>query len=80
MKLVAINWNPSDRQLRQFGVMCLVVLPLLGWLWTATSTTLAVLTAVGLVIAATSLWAPQATKPLFFGVIHRRDSHRDGGR
>ncbi len=29
--LVKITWNPSDRQLRQFGVCALVALPLLGW-------------------------------------------------
>lgn len=30
--LVKITWNPSDRQLRQFGVYALVALPLVGWL------------------------------------------------
>ena len=33
MKLIEINWQPTDRQLRQFGVICLVALPALGWLW-----------------------------------------------
>ena len=33
MKLVEINWNPTDRQLRQFGMIALVALPALGWLW-----------------------------------------------
>ncbi len=30
--LVKISWNPSDRQLRQFGVCAVLGLPLLGWL------------------------------------------------
>jgi hypothetical protein len=34
MKLVEINWKPSDRQLRQFGWMALAGLPLAGWLFT----------------------------------------------
>lgn len=30
--LVKISWNPSDRQLGQFGACALAGLPLLGWL------------------------------------------------
>jgi hypothetical protein len=30
--LVKISWNPSDKQLRQFGICALLALPLLGWL------------------------------------------------
>jgi hypothetical protein len=30
--LAKIPWNPSDRQLRQFGGCALLALPLLGWL------------------------------------------------
>ena len=30
MSLIEINWSPSLKQLRQFGVLCLVALPLLG--------------------------------------------------
>ena len=35
MKLFDINWNPDDRQLRQFGLICLPALPLAGWVCTA---------------------------------------------
>ena len=34
MKLVEMNWQPTDRQLRQFGWMALVGAPLAGWLFT----------------------------------------------
>lgn len=33
MKLVEMNWQPTERQLRQFGWMALVGLPLAGWLF-----------------------------------------------
>jgi hypothetical protein len=68
MKLVEINWNPSVRQLRQFGVICLFALPLIGWTWNATPTTLGVLVAIGLIVAAASLRIPKAIKPVFLGL------------
>jgi len=33
MKLVEVNWEPTDRQLRQFGAAALIVLPLVAWWW-----------------------------------------------
>jgi hypothetical protein len=44
MKLVEMNWQPTERQLRQFGWMALIGLPLAGWLfagkpWPANSAT-----------------------------------------
>lgn len=32
MRLVQMDWHPQDRQLRQFGIICLLALPLVGWL------------------------------------------------
>lgn len=32
MAIVKINWCPSNRQLRQFGIIALAALPLAGWL------------------------------------------------
>lgn len=32
-KLVEINWKPDEKTLRQFGVICFVALPLLGFVW-----------------------------------------------
>ena len=68
MKLVEIQWNPSARQLRQFGVVCLFVLPLIGWMWHATPTTIGMLGAAGLVVGVTSLLFPKAVKPVFIGL------------
>ncbi len=68
MKLVEMNWNPTDRQLRQFGVITLVALPGLGWLWGGSPTTIGVLAAVGAVLAAVGLLFPQGLKPVFVGL------------
>lgn len=68
MKLIEIQWNPSAGQLRQFGVVCFIVLPLIGWIWNATPTTIGVLGTVGLVVGLTSLLDPKAVKPIFVGL------------
>ena len=62
MSMVAINWHPTDRHLRQFGLIALAALPLVGWTWHAGGTTLAVLAAVGGVLALAGLVAPQALR------------------
>lgn len=75
MKLIDPNWNPTDRQLRQFGVACLVFLPLIAWLATGKPRTLAAanrpvlggVAAFGLLLAIISLLKPRVIKPLFVG-------------
>ncbi len=68
MALIDINRDPTTRQLRQFGVISLCVLPLVGWLWGAGRPTLGWLAVIGGVIAVTSLTWPKAVKPLFVGL------------
>lgn len=65
MKLIDINWNASDRQLRQFGSICFVVLPLLGWIWGASASIVGWLAAIGLTIGVVSMVVPQTLRPLF---------------
>lgn len=65
MKLVDINWNPSEKQLRQFGVICLFALPLVGLLWAFGSDVIAWLAGIGAVLAVVGLTYPQAIKPVF---------------
>jgi len=65
MKLVEINWHPSDSQLRQFGVLSLVALPAIGWLWGAGNTVLGMLTATGILFASVGLVIPSLLKPVF---------------
>jgi hypothetical protein len=77
MALVEIVWQPTDRQLRQFGLIALVALPVAGWLfigrpWPATITlgqlkALGVLTAVGAAAALLAVVRPQALRWPFLG-------------
>ncbi len=69
MKLIESNWQPSDRQLRQFGIICVFALPLVAWVWGASWSVIGVLAGIGLTIAIVSLVFPQAVKPLFLGLM-----------
>ena len=33
--MISINWKPEDRQLRQFGLIALFALPIIGWIFTS---------------------------------------------
>lgn len=68
MSLVEFNWEPSNRQLRQFGVVSLFALPLIGWLWSASPRTVGILAIVGLVIAVLGWIQPKLIKPVFLGL------------
>ncbi|QEG38975.1 hypothetical protein [Roseimaritima ulvae] len=69
MALLETNWKPSPRQLRQFGGMCLLMLPLLAWLWSASLTVIAWFAFAGLLIAVVSWVAPKIVAPLFIGLM-----------
>jgi len=69
MALLENNWNPSSRQLRQFGGLCLVALPLLAWLWSGSSTVIAILLLIGSLIAIVAWVYPKAIAPLFVGLM-----------
>ena len=68
MSLVQINFDPEVRQLRQFGCICLIALPGIGWLWGAGQTLLIILAAIGLVMAIAGFVFPAAVKPFFLGL------------
>ena len=68
MAIVDINWQPTARQLRQFGGICLVALPLVGWFWGAGTTLIAVLAAIGAAVLALSWIAPPTVKPIFLAL------------
>ena len=69
MSLIEVNWSPTSRQLRQFGVLCFIALPVLSWLWGTSSTGIAVWFLLGALLAGTSFVRPQALRPLFVGLI-----------
>lgn len=66
--LVEMNWQPSTRQLRQFGVGCLIVFPLLVWFWGAESFWITIAATVGLAIAMLSWFSASVVRPLFIGL------------
>jgi len=69
MKLVEINWQPTDKQLQQFGVVALFALPILGWWWSGgNSNVIGVLAALGVTVSITGHYRPQWLKPLFVGL------------
>jgi len=68
MKLVEINWNPTNRQLQQFGITCLFALPLLGWLWGGSLQIVSLLGLAGLVLAIAGMSLPIAVKPVFLAI------------
>jgi hypothetical protein len=66
MRLVDVNFHPSNRQLRQFGLIALPALPLLGWFWGGGSLQVLSATAVaGAALAALGLVCPRAILPVF---------------
>jgi hypothetical protein len=69
MMLVEINWKPTVRQLRQFGLTCLVALPTLGWLWGGSGPVIGWLAAVGLGLALAGLIWPRSVRPLFLALM-----------
>ena len=68
-KLIDIQWQPTDRQLRQFGLIALVALPLAGGLWgRGAAGVIAGTAALGAACAAAGLLRPRWLKPLFVGL------------
>ena len=63
---VRIDWNPPDKQLRQFGYASLVAFPLLAWLWTRSfGTAFAIAVVVGLAFAVAAIFHPKSLKWIF---------------
>lgn len=68
MKLVEVNWAPTDRQLRQFGLICLFALPALAWLWRAGPTFIGSCGAIGASFALGGVLKPKLLKPVYLGM------------
>ena len=69
MSLVELNLKPSDRQLRQFGAICIVALPAVTWFWSGNPTAVSWAAAVGVLICVLSLVLPRAVKPVFLALV-----------
>ena len=68
MKLIEFNWQPTDRQLRQFGVICLFALPAIAWLWGGDNTLVINLALVGLLLGIVGVAVPSVLKPVFLAL------------
>jgi hypothetical protein len=68
MKLVEINWDPTDRQLRQFGIICLFALPILGGLWFGRPVVIGILALVGVALAVAPRFRPPILRPIFLAL------------
>lgn len=66
--LVQMNWRPTPRQLRQFGLGCVVVPALVVWFWGASTAWVVGVLIAGLVVAITSWLAPSTVRPLFIAL------------
>jgi len=68
MALLDPNWNPSQRQLRQFGLLYAPVLPVLSWFWSFSALSITIAFLVGMSIAICAFVVPRLVKPLFIGL------------
>jgi hypothetical protein len=68
MALLEIQWKPTSRQLRQFGIICMFALPFITWLWGGSLSTVGILAAIGVGLAVIGLVAPVLLKPLFIAL------------
>jgi hypothetical protein len=69
MSLAEINWNPTDRQLRQFGAISFVAVPVITWFWDANWTAIGIAAAVGAAICLVGWFFPRGLQPLFVGLM-----------
>ena len=54
--------------MRQFGIICLVALPLVGWFWGGGPVIVGWLGAIGLVLALAGVVLPKTLKPCFLAL------------
>ena len=69
MKLIQANWQPTPRQLRQFAGTCLVVLPVLGWLWGVSENVMIAMAGGGLLIGLVGYALPKSVQPLYLTLM-----------
>lgn len=68
MALLDFNFHPTNRQLRQFGAVCTVALPLVTWLWTKNPQAAGWAAGIGFLLCGVGLVLPRLLKPVFVGL------------
>jgi hypothetical protein len=69
MAVFRINTKPGNRQLRQFGLLCIVLLPAITWLWGGSSSTIGAAALIGGGLGLLGILAPGTLKPVFVGLV-----------
>ena len=69
MAVFRINTEPNNRQLRQFGLLCIVLLPAIAWVWGGSSSTILATALFGAGLGVLGILAPGALKPVFVGLV-----------
>lgn len=70
MAMVEINWNPTRRELRQFGLLCLAIfggMAAYGYLQGGSGLGTRLLAGAAVVGGTLGVLAPQALRPIFVG-------------
>ena len=62
---ITASLNPSERQLRQFGLVSLFALAGITWLWGGAFRTILIALGIGAVLALLAHLAPKVIKPVF---------------
>jgi len=68
MALLDFNFAPTNRQLRQFGCVAAVALPVAAWLWTRNVTATGWAGGIGAALCVLGLAVPKLLKPVFVGL------------
>ena len=68
MKLIELNWNPTARQLRQFGGLSTIALPLVTWIWGGSPSLILSMLGIGAAMAGLGLVVPAVLRPIFVGL------------
>jgi hypothetical protein len=69
MAVFRINTNPGQRQLRQFGLLCIVLLPLIAWGWGGSGSIIQTTAMIGAGLGLLGIFAPKLLKPVFIGLV-----------
>lgn len=69
MAVFHINTNPSQRQLRQFGLLCVALPPLITWVWGASGSIIQATAMIGAGLGLLGIFAPKLLKPVFIGLV-----------
>lgn len=69
MAIFEINTQPADRQLKQFGMICVVAIPVAVWMWGGQSSALIVGGIAGVALGLVGLISPRLLKPVFVGLV-----------